>query len=338
MDDKPTASRAQPDADGALVVRRVEERERVLAAARLVGGMSSDARHAGRLFVQRAASHGIDLDLLWAVFPKPGVVSQAALIVPQVGRTAMIFLSGPGHSRMCGSPERQRADRISVIKAAISGSEAMLGGSVHLFQALPSPDETWAIEAFGGGGLTRLGDLAYMKRPFAMRAVDAEGEWPAGVQMRPIGALDETGDLPNLRRALERTYIDTLDCPGLCSLRTTDDVIESHKSAGKFDPAHWWIIEADGEAEGCVLLSPSPEMRSLELVYMGLGPALRGKRLAVPALRSAILRAQRLDLDEVSCAVDMINEPARAVYARLGFTEFARRIAFVRPSAAGPGA
>lgn len=326
-----------PSGGHAVLVRRVGERERVAAAARLVGGMSADARHAGRQFVQRAGGHGIDLDLFWAAFPRPGVVSQAALIVPQTGRTAMIFLSGPGHAKACGPPERQRTDRIAVVGGAMAEAEAELGGDVHLFQALPSPEETWAIAAFGGSGMSRLGDLAYMKRPLAMRQDRESGTWPAGMRMRPVGPLREDADLPTLRRALERTYIDTLDCPGLCSLRTTDDVIESHKAAGRFDPAHWWIIEADGEAEGCVLLSPSPEMRSLELVYMGLGPALRGKGLAVLSLRTAIERAQRLDLDEVSCAVDIINEPARAVYARLGFTEFARRIAFVKPTAASPG-
>ena len=186
--------------------------------------------------------------------------------------------------------------------------------------------------------MTRLGDLAYLKRPFALRSEEGTTDWPRGITVRRIGNLGNPDEHAALARALVRTYEGTLDCPGLCALRSVDDVIESHKSAGSFEHAHWWLLEADGEPEGCVLLSPSFETRSLELVYMGLGPALRGKGLASRALRFAIARAQRLGLDDISCAVDLINEPARAVYARLGFTEFARRVAFVRASASNPGA
>ena len=338
MDDSRVTSRATGPGAGAPRVRRVDGTTLLQAAGRLVGGMSPNARQAGRAFVDRAGAHGIDLTYFWAAFNESGVALQAALIVPQVGRTAMIFLSGPGPRRVCGEPEDQTAVRIAVLAEALSGTDREMGEDIQLFQALPSPDEPWAIDAFTGAGMMRLGDLAYLRRPFAMREDGGAIEWPDGVTIRRLGRLNAAGHLPKLRRALERTYIDTMDCPGLCELRSLEDVIESHKSAGSFDRAHWWLLECDGEAEGCVLLSPSFENRSLELVYMGLGPKLRGRGLAGPALRFGINRAQRLGLDEVSCAVDMINEPARAVYARLGFTEFARRVAFVKPSSTNPGA
>ena len=188
--------------------------------------------------------------------------------------------------------------------------------------------------------MTRLGDLAYLRRPLSMAGSierGPDGDWPDGVGMRRVGLLTEDGDLPALRRALERTYVDTLDCPGLGSLRRTDDVIESHRCAGDFERAQWWLLEADGEPEGCVLLSPAFETRSLELVYMGIGPRLRGRGLGGRALRAALAKARGMPLDQVSCAVDLSNEPARALYARRGCTEFARRIAFVQPTGAGPG-
>ncbi|HHN79001.1 MAG TPA: GNAT family N-acetyltransferase, partial [Phycisphaerales bacterium] len=200
----------------------------------------------------------------------------------------------------------------------------------HLLQALPAPEEWWATEAFAGAGMTRLGELAYLKRPLSMPGSGrANQTWPEGVHVRQVRGLEEHLDAPALRAALSRTYIDTLDCPGLCDLRDLDDVIESHRSAGQFDPSLWWIVEYEGRPEGCVLLSPSPEQDSLELVYMGLGPDLRGRGLGAKILRAAIARAQRCRLRDISCAVDDRNEPARALYARLGFTEFARRIAFV---------
>ena len=321
-------------------VTRVGRSGLVAAAARLVGGTSGNARQAGRAFLERASDHGIDLSCFWTISgggrAESRVPTQAVLIVPQVGRTAMVFLSGPGPSRQCGDEATQTADRAALLRGAFEGCESLMGDDVHLLQALPSPDEPWAIDAFGRSGMTRLGNLAYLRRPLTMTFDAAGGVWPPGVRMRPIGVLGEAGEIAALTNALERTYIDTLDCPGLCSLRRTADVIESHKSAGDFTQAHWWLIEADGEPEGCVLLSPSFENKSLELVYMGLGPRLRGKGLATLSLRTALARAQRMPLDDVSCAVDLDNEPARAVYAKLGFAEFARRVAFVRPTAAGP--
>ena len=322
---------------GPAPVRRVGDGDLIAAAGRLTGGASANPTRAGRAFVERARAHGIDLTHFWAAFPSAGEASQAALIVPQVGRTAMVFLSGPGPERFCGDAAQQAADRIAVLREAFSSTETATGDTIQLFQALPAPDEPWGIEAFAGSGMTRLGDLAYLRRPFTLPGDAEEAAWPEGVSVRMLRGLGKQADADALRAALQKTYEGTLDCPGLCALRTVDDVIESHKSAGSFDRAHWWLIEADGVPEGCVLLSPSFETRSLELVYMGLGPALRGRGLAAQVLRFSIRRAQRLALDEISCAVDLINEPARALYARLGFSEFARRVAFVRPSLSNPG-
>lgn len=315
---------------------RVGRQDRVAASSRLVGGASPNARQAGRAFLERAGSHGIDLRYFWGVRSDSGAFTQSLLVVPQTGRTAMVFLSGPGAVRVCGDASRQTGDRVALLRYAFGDAESMLGDEVHLIQALPSPDEVWGIEAFTGAGMTRLGDLAYLRRPLSMPLGSGGDVLPEGVRLRRVGRLSERDEFAALRCALERTYTDTLDCPGLCDLRRTDDVIESHRAAGDFADAQWWIVEADGEPEGCVLLSPSPEMRSLELVYMGLGPRLRGRGLGAIALRVALRWAQGLSLDQVSCAVDLSNEPARALYARLGFSEFARRVAFVLPTAFGP--
>lgn len=318
-------------------IARVTPRQRVDAADRLVDAQLSDPG-AGERFIARAADHGIDLDLFWAATGPGRRVRQTALIVPQPGRAAMIFLSGVGPTARCGDREQQHADRVAVLRAAFEDVTTLLGDRLHLLQALPSPAEWWASEAFAGAGMTRLGELAYLRRPLVMPGTGrADQEWPEGVAVRPIRGLGEQLDTPALRTALSRTYIDTLDCPGLCDLRDLDDVIESHRSAGRFDPSLWWIIEHRGRPEGCILLSPSPEQNSLELVYMGLGPGLRGRGLGAKILRAAIARAQRCGLRDVTCAVDNRNEPARAVYAKLGFSEFARRIAFVFSTRTSPG-
>lgn len=301
------------------------------AAGRIAGSPGSDPADSGTRFLKRARAHGIDLDLFWAVSTNGKDARQAVLVVPQAGRTGMIFLSGPGPERLCGDRAAQHADRVEALRGAIEGTSRALGDDLHLLQALPSPDEWWAIEAYNGAGLLRLGELAYLKRPISAGAdrKASRDPWPPGVEVHPIRGAGEEIDWPALRTALERSYIDTLDCPGLCALRETPDVIESHRSAGRFDPSLWWIVTLDGRPEGCILLSPNPDTDSVELVYMGLGPDLRGRGLGVRLLETAIDHAGRLGLAEIACAVDRRNEPARAVYARLGFIEFARRTAFV---------
>ncbi|USN98995.1 MAG: GNAT family N-acetyltransferase [Phycisphaeraceae bacterium] len=310
---------------------------RLATAARLVETRGVDATDAGLRFLSRAADHGIDLELLWAVTRDGQKVRQAALVVPQPGRTAMLFLSGVGRARECGDRRRQHEDRVALLRGVLAEVPAVLADRVHLVQALPAPEEWWATEAFAGAGMTRLGDLAYLRRPLALPVAGLLiGDWPEGVTVSPLRGLDDHLDGPALRRALERSYIDTLDCPGLCDLRDTRDVIESHRATGEFDPSLWWVVRAEGEPEGCVLLSPSREQDTVELVYMGLGPALRGRGLGRRLLAYAIGHAQRCRLGTVTCAVDCRNEPARALYARLGFSEFARRIAYVHPVRQAP--
>jgi RimJ/RimL family protein N-acetyltransferase len=313
-------------------VVRVSRQLRAEAAARLVATPGVDPSEAGLRFLKRAREHGIALDLFWAVLDGLGRVRQSALVVPQAGRTAMLFLSGIGEEARYGGREEQFGERVAVIRGAIRGTTDALGDGVHLVQSLPAPEEWWAVEAFQGAGMLRLGDLAYLRRPLRSPAGAgiASPAWPEGVEVVPMTSLDDPDARRTLREALERTYIDTLDCPGLCEMRETDDVIDSHRATGEADPSLWWIVFLNGWPEGCVLLSPCPDQDSVELVYMGLGPGLRGRGLAAGLLARAIERAQRTRLSHVVCAVDEKNEPARALYARLGFSAYAHRIAFVR--------
>ena len=39
--------------------------------------------------------------------------------------------------------------------------------------------------------------------------------------------------------ALDRSYVDTMDCPELCGMRATADILASHKATGEFDPSLW---------------------------------------------------------------------------------------------------
>lgn len=195
-----------------------------------------------------------------------------------------------------------------------------------LAQALVEPHETAAADAFIAAGFVRLAELAYLRRPRPTRRRTDE-TLPQGVTLSPF----QPGDEPDLARALERSYIDTLDCPALCDMRDTRDVIESHRAAGQFTPGMWWIVRRNKQPEGALLLNPCPTQDHVELVYLGISPALRGLGLGSTLLRIGLARCADRPERTVTCAVDKRNSPAMRLYQREGFSAFADRVALVRP-------
>lgn len=79
--------------------------------------------------------------------------------------------------------------------------------------------------------------------------------------------------------------MDTLDCPELCGMRRTSDIIASHGAIGRPELAIWTLVRHEGRPAGAVLLAGLPEQRCYELVYIGLGPSLRGLGLGELLMR-----------------------------------------------------
>jgi ribosomal protein S18 acetylase RimI-like enzyme len=285
---------------------------------------------------------GIDLGLISAIVEENGVspprVLQACMPVVGAGRTAMIFVSGPGQRARFGSDDEQAADRAAALIAALRRARERHGDGVSLVQALAEPGETWASEAFRLAGLRQIAELLYLSRP--LQSTDSDpavddtglvrplrgGVWPGGVRVRAMrpGGQDERA----LERALEVSYEGTLDCPELAGLRTLSDIVASHRAVGEFDRRLWWLVERSGSPEGCVLLNRCGQQRCVELVYVGLAPGLRGLGLGALLLEAGIAASAQLER-ELRCAVDVRNDPARRMYARHGFHEVGRRLAFI---------
>jgi len=262
----------------------------------------------------------------------------------------MLFVSGPGASAACGGEDEQNAERAACVRAIGAALIDMVDAhgmpGVALAQALPEPTEHWAIAAYARAGFTHIGELAYLRRPLRARDRGDSARLPALPVQYRLRSVESMGGLsqatPSLGVALERSYIDTLDCPGLCGLRATRDVIESHRATGVWDPGLWFVLEHAREGPmGALLLNPSPENGGVELVYLGLAPGARGQGIARELLAHGIAASARTGLPSLTCAVDRGNTPAMRLYERFGFVERGRRVAFVaRPAdlAGTPGA
>lgn len=333
---EPSDSRDRPGPEA----RQVGKKLRRDAVARLLGGGSPVAAEAVERFIRQAPNLGIDLGFMAAVIESgPGEaaqIRQVCLPVVGEGRTVMLFVSGGGDEG--ARADEHRSDRVKAIHRAIGLVHAWHGEGVHLAQGLIEPRETWAAETYQAAGMHRLAELLYLSRPMRLgearagilapgRIAAPEGdEWPGEVSVRPMasGSADESA----LRRALSASYEQTSDCPELAGMRTMEDIVAAHRAVGEFDPGLWWLVERAGAAEGCVLLNRCASQGCVELVYIGLSPVVRGLGLGQLLMRSAIGACAGLER-EMRCAVDARNDPARRMYARLGFRESGRRLAFV---------
>lgn len=316
---------------------RVPETLRLGACERLVTG--PDRRKAAQNLMRSAASHGIDLDLMWGVLaptddPKSPRVRQTCLAVLGSGRTAMLFHSSPEQPKVFGPRARQCEEIGACLRQALD-ELSLMPDRAALAQCLIEPKHKWAPEVCIGAGMISVGELAYMRKPIESGVIrPEEPDWGEGITVRPVRSLDRASamsDYEHLAHALESSYEGTLDCPELCGLRSIHDIIDSHKATGSFDVGNWLLAFKDGQAVGCCLLTHCPASASVELVYLGLGPQGRGMGLGKRLLAYGIERVRQLPVHEVTCAVDTRNAPAIALYESLGFTRFDSRIGFVAP-------
>jgi ribosomal protein S18 acetylase RimI-like enzyme len=283
--------------------------------------------------VTAAAMHGIDLSWMWGTVDRAGGrpvrVRQVCLVVPGSGKTAMCVLSGPVGT----GADTDHRERVAAIAAAFTYLGVQTEREIRLAQALPDPSEGWAVRAFEDSGFLRVGELAYLRRPKPVSTMpSAPPVWPSEVEVRVVqGAGPKDAGRAELVEALDRSYEATLDCPELCGLRETVDVLESHRATGVFDPKLWWIVLLHGRPHGCMLLNRCPDHGTVELVYLGLSPELRARRIGTALLRMGLDKLDAVGGVPVTCAVDLRNAPALRLYERLGFREFGRRVALVRP-------
>ncbi len=323
-----------------------------IAMARLLsgdgeGGPGAD-RATGRSVWEAADEAGVIEGLargqasrLWVAVLEDGSVGEVAQVVPSSGRTAGIYLA-PASARGARGAAREgtRRQRVAVINAACEALSRGEYGETVLAQGLLEPSEVEAADAYLQAGFYRLAELAYLRREVSRFARYDRPDWEsAGVRVTRMSEMPWDTGQTMLALAMDASYEGTLDCPALCGMRTVDDVLDSHKSVGAFDPSLWWLVIENGRPCGCMLLSRFPAHDTVELVYLGVGAALRGRGIGAGLLGLALAELQALGEKSLACAVDMNNAPALSLYKRAKFKEFARRTALIRdlrPPQRGP--
>tara|TARA_B100001059_G_scaffold91276_1_gene90122 strand:- start:21037 stop:21987 length:951 start_codon:yes stop_codon:yes gene_type:complete len=285
----------------------------LVAAIRLLlpaGAQISDAER----FITYAGENQIRLDWVWIIRKEDGRPGSSLLAVPSAGRTVMLFTS-----------EAESEDQHNRVQRLLNhGLRFLESQDLHLAQSLLLVSDTSGQSVFESSDFTELAILQYMDLvlPKRIRTVDMPDEL--------VIRTYEDSLHSDLVRALDCSYVDTLDCPALRGLRSTDDVITGHQAIGHFDPGLWSIAYRANQAVGAVLINPSTKPSQAELVYIGIGPDARGKGWGRTLLQHGIRMAAERKLGTLSLAVDIANSPALKLYDSLGFVPTGRRRAVIR--------
>ncbi len=321
--------------------RRVTRAERIDALAQIVGGdaTGSTPTAAAQRFARSASGYGIDLDLLWVIptnHKGAQKIRMACLAVLGAGRTAMLFPSRlQSWERATAEPEARShawAQRAALLADVCEHLQVSEGHRVQIAQVLAEPSEFWTIAPAMAAGFVEVGKLVYLSRSLASVPTLDSRPWPEDVALKPVGSMRRgTATRAAMLEALEASYADTRDCPKLCGMRDTEDVLDSHLGVGDGDTEMWTRVEQSGKPRGCALFSHCPDQGTVELVYVGIAPELRGKGLGARLITRGIIRASETGASDVVCAVDRDNDPARRMYTALGFTETSSRVALVKP-------
>jgi len=244
---------------------------------------------------------------------RQGRLVGAAFWQGQVGRTAMLW-----------PPRRVPDEPAQTAQRLLEACLAMLAArQVELVHAMVEPGSRPDSQLLQDAGFAHLADLLYL--------VSVDGDFP---QSEPSGALEYEAYSPDehdrLKRLVEATYEQTLDCPALDGLRDMEDVLRGYRAMGVFSPDRWLIARHGGRDVGCLLLADHPEHGNFELVYMGLVPSARGNAWGAELARHAQWLTRQAGRPRLVLAVDALNHPAIHAYAVLGFRGWDQRSIFMK--------
>jgi len=313
-------------ATGATV--RLAQTSEVRAALDLIfsGGAPHDPQ-AGD-FMRYASLRHIDLALT-TVAEQDGKLIWAALPVPSPGRTMLLFTPP-----RIPQPPQDIAARDLI--QSLCRQYAQL--DVHLAQVLLEPAHTDMRQFFAGLKFVEIAELVYLYGSVARDS--SRPRLPNGYAW--VSYSPENHRL--FADAILQTYHDSLDCPGLTGLRDIEDIILGHRATGDFNPQMWNVLVEQVDAHSppqpraVLLLAAIPHSDAVELVYIGLTPAARGKGNADLTMQLAFHLCAKAGRRRLTLAVDAINAPALKLYDRHGMSRAVSKMALLRDLRAGPAA
>jgi ribosomal protein S18 acetylase RimI-like enzyme len=304
------------DGDADPLICRPAQRHEIDHSLRLLlagpGGLAGEEQVLD--FLSFAIQRGVDVNGVW-VATRAGRLEWTLLPVVSPGRTMLVL-----------TPTRllKFTPATSAAKLIREVCDHFAQRDVHLAQLLLDPQEPAVRDVYTSAGFSVLAELVYLSRT-VRRSIEIPCV-PDGFQLLPY--TPATHEL--FMRTITFSYRESLDCPALNGLRDMEDVLTGHKAAGEFEPSLWHVLIENDQPRAVLLLNRSPNVESLELVYLGLVPEARGRGLGDWMMKLALGCCARDEKTEISLAVDSRNAPALKLYFRHGLQRVGSRLAMLR--------
>lgn len=148
----------------------------------------------------------------------------------------------------------------------------------------------------------------------------------AGWSFEPFTA----GQEPRFARLLERTFVESRDCPQLAGLRNGPEMLAVHREADLSGASLWRLYHRSALDAGLLLASDHTDGEVCEICYLGVVPEMRRQGLGRVMLQAALEAAEARGRSRVEVAVDASNTLALSLYQSLGFVERERLAVHLR--------
>lgn len=267
---------------------------------------------------ESASSHFV------AFVPATPQSESAAMAAPL--RAALVFTRLPNRTAIIGllrAADGESPELAHELLLAALQSPPLRG--VAMAQTLLDPVDPVSSRAFTRAGFESYAQVVYLACP------EQSLSSPPAVtlQFTSLEAMGEDG-WRRLVEVVDRSYVDSLDCPRLNGLLPTTEVLRGYQHSGDFLP-HAWLVARNASADvGGLIVTRHGDSGIWELAYMGLAAEARGQGLGGELVRHAKRLAAEGGASQLIVAVDSANLPAVSLYVAHGFVEFDRKAAWVR--------
>lgn len=206
------------------------------------------------------------------------------------------------------------AESVSLLRECV---EEARNDGIEQIQAVVSGEDKATLAALEKAGFSQLTSVLHLwvelpdvtPHPIKQNQAYSTCEW------MPAHELGEAG----LASLIAETFRYTLDCPALNGIRSESEVLAGFLDGSKLKQLnHWRILQLDGKTAGCLFLTPH-SANSVELVYLGLIPDVRGQGLGALLVEKALELTRSIESTVVIAAVDVNNWPALQIYESYGF-------------------
>lgn len=208
------------------------------------------------------------------------------------------------------------ADESVAIRLIEESTRWLSDGRTVLIQSFISPECVHLPTTFQSANFAHVTDIEML--------MSARGTFPVqkphvDFQLQTVGYQD----FPTLETVIDRTYVNSCDCPAVTGCRTARDSMADMLQRGGDDPKPWFFVQdSRGRQRGCLLIADLKTR--CELMYMGLEPTARRRGWGHQLVRAAQWIARTRNCETLTLAVDTANEAAIACYARAGFMTYER--------------